>query len=264
MLTPQQTPKGVRPKLAKPDCSPRDRPCLLEVDPDFDETLLERDMLNPESSHLLEKRLKMLPQLKPFWTIAQYAELDFELFDVDRQFPAYSRFMKHQWMYDHHYLRDFGYVLATREVMDTLADQLSGRGLVLDAGSGSGYLSHELRRMGVETFAVDADKSGLPVFQRNLTGDAVSCISSRISAVLLAWPPFEDRFAVNVAQAMLPGQLLIYQGENGGGCTADSAFFDYVSDQTRWRRRFDLSNELDAVHVTFSMNKDHWLMFEKI
>lgn len=205
----------------------------------------------------------MLPQLRPFWTIEQYAKLDFELFDVDRRFPAYSRFMKHQWMYSHHYLRDFGYVLPTREVMDTLAAQLSGGGMVLDAGSGSGYLSHELSRMGIETFAVDADESCLPVFQRNLTGDAVSCKSSRISAVLLVWPPFEDRFAVDVARAMFPGPLLIYQGDNGGGCTADAAFFNYVSDQTLWRRRFDLSNELDAVHVTFSMNKDHWLMFEK-
>lgn len=80
----------------------------------------------------------------------------------------------------------------------------------------------------------------------------------------MTWPPCNESFAVDVARAMVPGQLLIYEGENGGGCTADSAFFDYVSDRTRWERLFHRSDQLDAVHVTFSMNKDHWLMFRKV
>jgi hypothetical protein len=79
----------------------------------------------------------------------------------------------------------------------------------------------------------------------------------------MTWPPFNGSFAFDVARAMLPGQVLIYEGENGGGCTADDTFFDYVSDLSQWETLFQRSDELDALHVTFSMNKDHWLMFRK-
>lgn len=116
-----------------------------------------------------------------------------------------------------------------------------------------------------------ADHSGggksddkLPIHQRDAQGDARSYVSDRFGAVLMTWPPFGESFAVEVARAMLPGQLLIYEGENGGGCTADSAFFDYVSDRNCWQRCFDLSDSLDAEHVNISINRDHWLMFRKV
>ncbi len=35
------------------------------------------------------------------------------------------------------------------------------------------------------------------------------------------------------------------------------------ADEHRWERLFHLSDQLDAVHVTFSMNKDHWLIFRR-
>lgn len=230
---------------------------------EFADELFEFDLLDLAATQLLSQHLKSLPVLEPFWPIERYRELDFGLWSPDWEFPRDGRCMKHGWM-SHRYLHQFGHVLATREVMDALAGQLSGVGPVLDAGCGSGYLAKELARLGIETFAVDNGDDRLPIHQRNAQGDVRSYVSDRFGAVLMTWPPCNESFAVDVARAMVPGQLLIYEGENGGGCTADSAFFDYVSDRTRWERLFHRSDQLDAVHVTFSMNKDHWLMFRKV
>jgi hypothetical protein len=88
-------------------------------------------------------------------------------------------------------------------------------------------------------------------------------VPERAVQVTPAWPPCDAAFALRVAKAMLPGQSLVYEGENGGGCTADSAFLDYMAHSGSWNEVFDLSDQLDAAHVTFCMDKDHWRMFEK-
>ena len=186
---------------------------------EFADELFEFDLLDGARSTLLGKRLKSLPALMPFWTIEQYRELDFRLWSPDYECPRTGRYMKHSWMGDR-YLHEFGHVLATREVMDLLANQLSGVGPVLDAGCGSGYLARELARLGVESFAVDSGDDSLPIHQRDAQGDAVAHVSNLFGAVLVTWPPFNEPFAVDVARAMVPGQFLIYEGENGGGCTA--------------------------------------------
>ena len=230
---------------------------------EFADELFEFDLLDASATTLLSQRFSSLPVLEPFWTIEKYRELDFDFWSPDYECPRNGRYMKHGWM-SHRYLHHFGHVLATREVMDLLASQLRGLGPVLDAGCGSGYLAKELARLGIETFAVDNGDYRLPIHQRDAQGDAAAHVTDRFGAVLMTWPPFGESFAVDVARAMVPGQLLIYEGENGGGCTADSAFFDYVSDRNCWERRFDLSAALDAVHLKFSMNRDHWLMFRKV
>ena len=229
---------------------------------EFTDALFEHDMLDPASNILLAQRLKTLPVLQPFRTLEQYRALDFGVWSLDDSLPSRGRYMKHLWMLDS-YVHQYGHVLATREVMDALATQLSGTGPVLDAGCGSGYLSRELARLGIETFAVDNGDKNLPIHQLDAQGDAAAHVTDRFGAVLMTWPPFNGSFAFDVARAMFPGQVLIYQGENGGGCTADDTFFDYVSDLSQWETLFQRSDELDAVHVTFSMNKDHWLMFRK-
>lgn len=230
---------------------------------EFADEWFECNLPDAAAPALLGQRLKTLPALMPFWTIEQYRELDFRLWSPNYESPRFGRYMKHSWMAQR-YVHDYGHVLVTREVMDLLANQLSGIGPVLDAGCGSGYLARELARLGVESFAVDNGDDRLPIHQRDAQGDAVAHVSQRFGAVLMTWPPCNESFALDVAHAMVPGQFLFYEGENGGGCTADSAFFDYVSDQGCWQRRFDLSDALDAVHLTFSMNRDHWLVFRKV
>lgn len=179
------------------------------------------------------------------------------------------------------YRQEFGYVLPTNEVMDRLVSilhQESGPNCrVLDAGSGSGFLAKELCRLGVNTFAVDrtdyenTDHSnektvGYPiktVFQRDALGNAIDYVTNDFDAVLLVWPPYDQPFALDIAQAMSPGQLLIYEGEGKGGCNADEKFFEYVSNGDRWIPLYSLSEQLNEVHMTFDGLHDKWRVWRK-
>lgn len=87
-------------------------------------------------------------------------------------------------------------------MIERIADFLRKCGAVLDAGSGSGYLSRELGRLGVKTFAVDGRDyreprtagTGYPikaVHQLDVVGDATGFVASRFGAVLMVWPPLE-------------------------------------------------------------------------
>lgn len=183
--------------------------------------------------------------------------------------------MEAQFALRRQFRQDFGYVVATAEVMTVLAELLGESGPVLDAGCGSGYLSRELARRGVGTFVVDCCDfrdsrpcaRGYPihaVYQRDALGDAASFVPGRFGAVLLAWPPLNQPFALRVAWAMLPGQWLVYEGEDAGGCTADDAFFEFMADAGLWERLPDASGRLNAVHVTLATLHDHWAVWRRL
>lgn len=212
----------------------------------------------------------LLPKIGPFWSINRYKRLDLLTWGTGPEIPALGRLAKHRRM-ECQFRKDFGYVLASCELMDALADFLRGS-RVLEAGSGSGYLSKELTRLGIGTFAVDRvdytrPNNGYPidaVHQLDHCGDAVPFVASgNFDVVILTWPPYKQPFALDVATAMLPGQILLYCGENAGGNAADHAFFDYLANREKWERLTGLIERLDSAHVNFSTNQDHWLVAKK-
>ena len=222
------------------------------------------DEVSPASSRLV-----------PFQSVAQLESLGIRLWDAPDIELLEPEQIESQFVYRDQFRRDFGYVLASAEVMAVLADLFRVCSPVLDAGCGSGYLSKELTRLGVSSFAVDcrdflearATGRGYPinaVFQRDALGDAVSFVSNRFGAVLLVWPPHDHPFATRVAQAMLPDQLLVYEGEAAGGCTANDAFFECMADSSRWELLSDVSACLNGVHVTLSMLHDHWTVWRRL
>ena len=165
------------------------------------------------------------------------------------------------------FLAEIGFCLITAEVIDALAALLAGK-KVLEAGSGSGWLAASLGERGINIVAADwtdyrtADRSskrGYPirtVFRLDYHGDAVDLLPGDFDAVLLVWPNYATQFAENVARAMRSGQILIYEGESEGGCTADKEFFQYL------RNFFNPSvsemAELDGHHRTFPGVHDKW------
>ena len=186
-----------------------------------------------------------------------------------------ARHMEAQFVLRRQFRQDFGYVVATAEVMTVLAELLRELGSVLDAGCGSGYLSRELATRGVSAFAVDCRDfrdsrscaQGYPihaVYQRDALGDAASFVSGLFGAVLLAWPPLNQPFALRVARAMLPGQWLVYEGEDAGGCTADDAFFEFMADAGLWESLPDASGRLNAGHVTLATLHDRWAVWRRL
>jgi len=169
------------------------------------------------------------------------------------------------------FINEFGYIVPTAEAISVLVELLQPAGMVLDAGCGSGYLSKELSRAGVSTYSVDLcdyQTSGKcqPIrksYQQDAIGDACSFISNKIGAVLLIWPPYNKPFALNIAQAMLPGQLLIYEGEDIYGCTANTEFFKFMEDSTKWQKLSEISTTLNSCHITFDGLNDCWTVWKR-
>jgi hypothetical protein len=213
--------------------------------------------------------------LKPFQTLAEYARLgilppnSLEADSLDGEQVEAQFALRRQ------FRRDYGYVVASAEVMTVLAELLKNLGKVLDAGSGSGYLAKKLTELGIPTFAVDyydfratrPDGHGYPinsVYQLDALGDAAAFITAKYGAVLMTWPPYDNPFALQVARAMLPGQLLVYEGEDAGGCTADEAFFKFMRDSSLWEPLPTVSALLNAVHVTLNTLHDHWMVWKRL
>lgn len=216
-----------------------------------------------------------LRRLSPFQTVAEYAEMGIWLWNAGDSILLEVKQIEAQFGLRRQFRQDFGYVLASAEVMKVLADLLRKVGPTLDAGCGSGYLSKELARLGVLTFAVDCSDfsaahlsgHGYPikkVYKVDALGNAASFVSSGFGAVLLTWPPYDRPFALRVVEAMMPGQLLVYEGEDVGGCTANDAFFEFMSDDSRWERQLDACAHLDAVHVTLDTLHDHWTVWKRL
>jgi hypothetical protein len=232
--------------------------------------LIEQDAQLPAEFN--EKIWLQTRAVEPFMTMAHYAKLEFRPWnDSWMDLPSDGPHRRHYNLFQR-YKHNFGFCVPTREVMDTLAailhEQCGPEVRVLDAGSGSGFISKELCRMGVSSFAVDSvaheipkeGRDGYPiikVYQRDALGDAVAHVGNGYQAVLMTWPPYDFPFAVRVATAMQPGQMLIFEGELEG-CSFEEQFLNLVRDPSIFEERQDLSNRLDAHHTSFAGHCDHW------
>ncbi len=167
------------------------------------------------------------------------------------------------------YIQDYGFVALSRETIDTLA-KLFGKGSVLEAGAGTGFLAQRLHERGVNVTASDfgderaANFGFRKVYRRDHVGDSVDLLPGEFTHVLLAWPPYCDPFAARVAQAMVAGQVLVFQGEGPSGCTADGTFFEALEDASTWQPMPNWNTRLAKHHLQFTGIHDHWQVFRKL
>ncbi len=170
------------------------------------------------------------------------------------------------------YRRDFGFCLITAECLLLLAALCKGK-KILEAGSGSGWIADQLAQRGVDITAADwtdyrqsCDKTrGYPirsVFRLDHHGDAVALLPGCFDIVLLVWPNLGTPFGEHVAQAMCSGQILIFEGETEGGCTASDEFFNVLS--TDFEFLNVESNALNQHHRTFPGLQDQWQILRKL
>lgn len=166
------------------------------------------------------------------------------------------------------YISQYGFVLLTAECVDALASLLGGKS-VLEVGAGTGFLSHCLAEKGVDVLAQDLASPGEASpyrFQKKWKLDHLGpfeeVLTDKYDVVLLSWPCMGSSFAFNVAKSMVQGQILVYQGEGAGGCTASDAFFDYV-DGSDWAFQEDATDALNQHHRRFPAIHDRWLVFKK-
>lgn len=197
--------------------------------------------------------------LQPFMPKAHYVQQRQQ--NRQAEFWGMRNYMSRQ-----QFISDFGYVLVTEEVLAALVGLLKDK-KVLDAGSGSGYLADALAKHGVDVTAADtedylAEGSHSYQFQKRFKldyhGSALDLLPGEFDVVMLSWPCYESSFGFEVASAMKPGQMLVYQGEGYGGCTGDDALHDLLADEALWLSDEDRSNLLNENHMRFEGIHDRW------
>ncbi len=161
------------------------------------------------------------------------------------------------------YRHRYGFVVITNELINSLARVLQSHS-VLDVGSGTGYLTYRLAQKGINIEACDIDKTGDTYsFNKIWQLDHNKCateIMHNYSAVILSWPPYDESMALTIAEHVTT-QLFIYQGEWLGGCTADDAFFDYLTNN--FDEQPSLTKLLNEYHLQFMGVHDHWSVYRR-
>lgn len=168
---------------------------------------------------------------------------------------------RQQWDVREEYTQHVGWSLLTMDTALQLANICYGR-RVADLGCGTGYLTHVLRKLGVEDVtAYDMELHPHPFIDDIQQVDYTNVDLSQYDIILLSWPPYHEPQAASVATRIQPHQLLIYQGEGYGGCTGDDNFHlmlrsDFVNVE-------EFTVNLNARHLNFHGIYDSWTVYRK-
>jgi hypothetical protein len=173
--------------------------------------------------------------LNPYWEIIRQLPLDDSMLSWKvRPEPVTHLFTDgpagYRYLADRFALcKTFAWSVCSPGDITWMRDVLGGQGVV-EAGAGGGYWAWQLRQAGVDVVACEPlDLAGNSYVAREWTEllrdnhDAPKHHPDR--ALFLCWPSYADPWAAQ-SLATYKGDLLIYAGEDEGGCTADSAFFE--------------------------------------
>lgn len=141
------------------------------------------------------------------------------------------------------------FVLLTDEFIRSLQRLCTGFTSIVEIGAGVGWLGYWLSKYGVKVQA-SIDNKSWPDFPQEQYLDIVQNMDSmdylqhhpEVELFILSWPQ-EDDLAARIWKALQSKQYLLYIGEDRGGCTANTTFFELVQ-----------GHEVDN-HVTVGMKK---------
>ena len=131
------------------------------------------------------------------------------------------------------YIKKYGFSLLSNSFLDILSDEFRGK-KIIEVGSGSGWLAHNLQKKGIDIVATDINVQKnsygfVEKFTDVLEVDSKEFIkNNNYDCILMSWPDYSTSFAYNILKNMKINKTLIYIGESYGGCTADDNFFDLL------------------------------------
>lgn len=107
---------------------------------------------------------------------------------------------------------------------------------LVEVGAGGGYWAGILKKAGADVIATDIGKqsgySRLWSAESVLRMSAVEAVKAYPDRnVFVCWPSYDECWAADMANAILPGRVLAYIGEGCGGCTANDRFFDILEEK---------------------------------
>ena len=153
--------------------------------------------------------------------------------------PFLGKFDPDEYVKDYERREDFRTGVSWHIPSDDLVKKLSNTSPILSVGSGFGYTEYLASERGCDIICTDISPNDKNHWCRDgkfymeveemEASEAVLKYPDR--NVFMAWPPYSNPMAANVARNMLPGRILIYVGEGGGGCTGDDDFFSLLNEE---------------------------------
>lgn len=174
------------------------------------------------------------PTRKRLPTIAQVKSLIY----TDRQWIEAGEFDHEKHLFTMRIRESYvgqSFVLLTDEFIGSLQRLCSDFKIIVELGAGIGWLGHWLDKYGIKLQA-SIDNKTWPDFPHDQYLTIVQQMDSleylllhpEVDLFILAWPQ-EDDEAAHIWQALLPGQHLLYIGEDKHGCTANLGFFELIN-----------------------------------
>ena len=166
------------------------------------------------------------------------------------------------------FIREYGFSVYSKETLNVLAQFLKDQGnTALEVFAGSGYLSTLLANRNVSVTASDKgaecfDKYKISnVYKRDIECDVLALNTAEFKTIIMAWPEMNTN-AYLIARKMQPGQLLVYIGEDEGGCTATEEFFNELRDN--WEPLKEVQDSLNEHHYSFLSIYDRFFVYRKL
>ena len=166
--------------------------------------------------------------------------------------------------YREEHIRTTGWSIITQETVNLLANIIRNK-VVVEVFAGTGVVAHHLRPYcrryhaydNYSTHQVDGQCRYPGVTKKN----AFMAPVKDAGVIVMSWPEYDSPHAYRIARKMVPGQVLIYNGEGYGGCTGDDRFNDYLS--THFTPLTALNTALEETHVQFYGIRDRWCVYVK-
>lgn len=169
------------------------------------------------------------------------------------------------------YIEEYSFSLYSLEELKILS-KLFGNNRVYEFGCGSGYLTSQMKQLGCNYYGIDNyqtryrggytfDNGNSDVIKEN----AIKFFTQRAKSskfIVMSWPDYTSPFAYRLARLMRKGSILVYKGEDYGGCTADDKFFNYI--ETHFKQDQKLSDKLNKYSNQFLGAHDYWYVWTKI
>lgn len=164
-------------------------------------------------------------------------------------------------MFYHH----FGCVCPSFEALEAIRVLAKGRG-VIEVGSGNGYWTYMLRRMGMPVAAVD---NGDSIWRTMWIGDTVQADGAKYIAgkdggkgevLLMVYPQVSTHFTRSVLDAYKGGMIVVAGTQNRNGFTA---FRDEIVDEFVAREMPGFTKTVQTPLPSFAGKDEALFVFER-
>ncbi len=167
----------------------------------------------------------------------------------------------------HKVVKTSAWFLLTAEVAILLSDLIKGK-RVVEVLAGTGFLAHHLRELSglsrEDYRAYDNRSSHYDRKDANYGVTIKNALNSNLKqadVVIMTWPPYAEKIGERIVKKMRKGQILIYNGENQGGCCGNDQMFDHLDSHFI---KHDITDELEDYHTSYFGIRDEWAVYIKV